>query len=75
MPKKVNFIRARIIGYKLNKLIEKSEISKSELARILGVDPAQITRILKGAQYPSYDLLVGIADFFEVSTDYLLGRE
>ena len=65
----------RIIGHTLNTLIEASETSKSQLARILGVDPAQITRILKGSQYPSYDLLIGIADYFGVSTDYLLGRE
>lgn len=74
MPKKINPMRAMVIGYKLNKLIEESEVSKSELAKYLGVNPSQITRILNGSGYPSFDLFVGIADFFGVSTDFLLGR-
>lgn len=75
MPKKINPVRAQIIGYKLDKLISESNTTKSEVARRVGVNRSQLTRILKGAQYPSMDLLVGFADHFQVTTDYLLGRE
>ena len=75
MPKKVNPARAKTIGYKLNKLINASDTSKSEVAKSLGVSPSQITRIIDGSRYPSLELLIGLADFFHVSTDYLLGRD
>ncbi len=74
MPKKINPVRAQIIGDKLDKLISESGVSKSEVARAVGVDPSQITRIIDGSRYPSHELLIDLADYFNVSTDYIYGR-
>lgn len=75
MPKKIKAARARVIGDKLSELIEIHGTTKSAVARGVGVDPSQITRVIKGTQNASIDLLEDLADYFDVSTDYLLGRE
>lgn len=75
MPKTTNPVIARTIGRKLDTLISESDTSKIEVARTLGVDPSQMTRIIQGTQYPGLELLIGFADFFNVSTDFILGRE
>lgn len=36
--------------------------------------PQSISQYLDGASTPSYAVLIAIADFFHVSTDYLVGR-
>lgn len=46
--------------------------SQGELADKVGVDPAQISRYENGRITPSADVVVRIAETFDVSTDYLL---
>jgi len=41
----------------------------------LGVTKSVISSYENAVAYPSYDILLGIADIFNVSTDYLFGRE
>lgn len=50
------------------------KISLTKLARELEITRQSVTAYLDGASYPTADKLVKIADFFHVSTDYLLGR-
>ena len=54
---------------------ESKGITQSEIARILGIELRSYVRYEAGDRQPSLDMLCKIADFFEVSTDYLLGRE
>ena len=75
MPKKINAALAQRIGGIFDELISESGKSKSEVARDLNIEPPQVTRIIQGTRYPSLELLIDIADYFGVSTDYLLGRE
>ena len=48
-------------------------LSKSELARRIGVRHVQIVEYEKGRKTPSVDTLVALAEVLDVSVDYLLG--
>lgn len=54
--------------------IEKS-MSQDALAKELSFTPTTVTKWESGEREPSFDVLIELADFFCVSTDYLLGRE
>lgn len=69
-----------IIGKKVNELRKKQHISQRTLAARLTLSGTEFTeltilRIEKGLRFvPDYEIVV-IADYFHVSTDYLLGKE
>lgn len=50
-------------------------LSQAELAEKLGVDFRTISNWENGVRKPDIDMLVIVADFFEVSTDFLLGKD
>lgn len=62
------------LGKRIKYLREKSKISQIDFAKKIGVSNAVLSRYESGDRKPDYDTLQLIADFFEVSTDYLLGR-
>lgn len=49
-------------------------LTQKELANILYVSDGTISNYENGVHLPDVEKLVSIADFFDVSTDYLLGR-
>lgn len=49
-------------------------LSQKEFAERMGLNPSTIANYESGKREPDYELLVKFADFFGVSTDYLLGR-
>ena len=53
---------------KLNKLTQQ------QVAKHLGISQPSYIRYEHGSAEPSYDKLVMLADLFDVSIDYLLGR-
>lgn len=57
----------------LQKLRKEKGITQDVLANYLGVCPQTVSKWENGS-YPDGDLLPKIADFFEVSIDYLYGR-
>ena len=58
------------------KEIRKSRgISQADLSQILHVTPGAVGMWEQGRREPSYEKLKRISDVFNVSTDYLLGRE
>lgn len=61
-------------GELLAKLRKEKGILQKELATYLNVTVATISNYEKGVHSPDYDTLVRLADFFDVSTDYLLQR-
>lgn len=60
---------------RFNELIKTFGTNQTELAEYCCVTRQAITEMKSGRSYPSLDTLVKIADYFEVSTDYLLGRK
>ncbi len=59
---------------RLKELRNQKGIYQKELAGILGVSRPTITQYEQGKRNPDTDMLNNIADYFEVSVDYLLGR-
>jgi len=55
-------------------LMKSRNIKASHLTRELSLSHGVITQWKQGLQKPSSDAIVKIADYFGVSTDYLLGR-
>lgn len=63
-------------GEKLRTLRDRRDISLRELATELGFSShAHLGRIEKGEKTPSAELILKIADFFEVSIDDLMRDE
>jgi transcriptional regulator with XRE-family HTH domain len=59
----------------LKELMAKRNMSQPELADILGVSRVSISKYQNGKAFPDYNALVKIAEVFNVTTDYLLGRK
>ena len=62
------------IGQRINELLAQNKTMQKELADHLGIQHNTISYYLKGERVPDYPKLVAIAEYFNVSTDYLLGR-
>ena len=58
-----------------NELIKTNHTKQTELAVYCLITKQAITEMKAGRSFPSLDTLCRIADFFDVSTDYLLGRK
>lgn len=63
-----------MLGKKISELRKKQKLSQYELAERLGFSRGKLANYEQGQREPDYDTLKKIADFFEVSTDYLLDR-
>lgn len=59
---------------KLKQLREQKQISQTALARHLGVVRSTICQYEKGNRIPDTETLIKLADYFNVSIDYLLGH-
>lgn len=59
---------------RLRELRSSKKLSQQELSDRLGLNRATYARYETGDTQPDFDTLKKIADFFDVSTDYLLGR-
>lgn len=60
---------------RLKQLMDTEAISARKLAKDADISRRSIGVYLQGLYPPRYDSLAKIADFFEVSADYLLGLE
>ena len=65
---------SKAIGKRINTLLAEKERKQKELAAYLGVQDNTISYFVSGRRTPNTEQLVKIADFFNVSADYLLGR-
>ena len=59
---------------RIKALRRENRMTQEALGKIIGVGPDSIYIYEKGKAYPEVRNLVILADFFGVSTDYLLGR-
>ena len=60
-------------GNRIKTLRIKKSITQEQLAERLGVTKSTISGYELGTRYPSIDMLIKLAQSFNVSTDFLLG--
>lgn len=59
----------------LQKLRKQKNLTQEDISDILGIKLSTYQKYERDAISPPYDTLIKIADFYGVTTDYLLGRE
>lgn len=59
---------------RLRELRKGKRISQTVLANNIGVVLKQVQRYESGQNEPTLSVLVALADYFDVSMDYLVGR-
>ncbi len=59
---------------RLKELRKERRINQQKLAMELNMTQANISRYELGMSEPDFSVLIKIADYFEVSIDYLIGR-
>lgn len=62
------------IGQRMKELREASHLSQAEIAKICGSSQATVAKTETGKTPPSVKLLLQLADYFDVSMDYLTCR-
>lgn len=62
------------IGKRIKELRESYHLSQAELAKLCGSNQATIAKTETGKTAPSVKLLLWLADYFDVSMDYLCCR-
>ncbi|MED1565773.1 helix-turn-helix transcriptional regulator [Bacillus paramycoides] len=63
-----------MIGEKIKDLRKNNKITQEQLGNAIGVSKMAISYFEKGKKSPGRESLEKIADYFDVTTDYLLGR-
>lgn len=63
-----------MIGEKIKELRKNSKMTQEQLGDAIGVSKMAISYFEKGKKSPGRESLEKIADYFGVTTDYLLGR-
>ncbi|MGG1878830.1 helix-turn-helix transcriptional regulator [Paenibacillus cisolokensis] len=64
-----------IFGERLTSLRQKHKMNQEALAEKLKVSKSSIGMYERGQREPSHETLLKIADLFDVSLDYLMGRD
>ena len=60
---------------RLKYLVVFNQISYRKIALSIGISPQRMSKFVCGRTEPNLTILCKVADYFGVSTDYLLGRE
>ena len=59
---------------RIQDLREDRDIKQKTVAEYLGMDPTVYRRYEKGVRSVPVDVVIKLAEYYKVSTDYLLGR-
>ena len=59
---------------RLKELRFSRNLTQKEIADSVGMAPVAYQRYEYGTREPAYQKLIALADYFDVSLDYLLGR-
>ncbi|MFW6243372.1 MAG: helix-turn-helix domain-containing protein [bacterium] len=59
---------------RLKKLRKDKKLTQQDFANIIGYSRSTIAKYESGSRMPSNNFLIEVADYFEVSLDYMLGR-
>lgn len=63
-----------VLNQRLKGLRLQQNVTQKRIADAIGVSPRNIQNFEYGTARPKLENVVKLADFFDVSTDYLLGR-
>ena len=63
-----------IFSTRLKELRNKANLSQQELSQIIGVSKSSINMYERGEREPGLETVGALADYFDVRTDYLLGK-
>ena len=58
----------------LKKLRKSRHLTQKQLAEGIGSSERGIQQYEMGVRKPTYDKLIALADYFDISIDYLVGR-
>jgi transcriptional regulator with XRE-family HTH domain len=61
-------------GIHLKQLRTSHNITQKQLAEAIGASERGVQNYELGTRKPTYDMLIALADYFDVSLDYLVGR-
>ena len=61
------------LSKRLKELMDEAEIKTPALGEAIHTEPSAITKFLRAERMPSANTLVKLADYFNCTTDYLLG--
>lgn len=64
----------RDFGNRIKSLRQLKDVSQEELGRFLGLSKQTISGIETGYRATTIEVSIALADFFNVSLDYLVGR-
>ena len=64
-----------MVGKIIKKLRKKKRLSQRKLAETIGVSQKAVDFWERGVNQPKAIYIIRLADFFDVSADYLLGRK
>lgn len=62
------------LGKRLHALREKNGLKQNELASILHISCSSISAYERGERAPNLDIILALSEYFDVTTDYLLGK-
>ena len=65
---------AVILNQRLKALRLKNNVTQKNIAEAIGVTVGNLQKFEYGTARPKLENVIKLADFFNVSTDYLLGR-
>ena len=60
---------------KIQLLMMQRQMNKADLSKAVGVSTGNLSDWANGRSSPSMDKLIKVADYFDVSLDYLTGRD
>lgn len=60
---------------RLQGMRERRRISRSVMSELCGLSKSMISKYERGERQPKLETLMLLADFFECSIDYLVGRK
>lgn len=64
----------KVFSERVAQLRKQAGVSLAALGSHLGITDEAVRLIEKGKRSPSFEVLTALADFYDVSLDYLVGR-
>lgn len=67
-------LNKNVFRERLSYLRKSSAVKQTALAEYLNIGKSAVSMLENGQRSPSADVLIALADYFDVSLDYLVGR-